>query len=582
MAFYSSINKFINHVLLISLITATSFADQQYVPQNVSLLLTRNLPFLKTIVSAKDKDYWKDVNITLNDYLYYVNSRSCSYDVKVFWGCIESVQRMANLLGKNYIILPNHLVSDQKVLMTKGRLSLVEINLPKINSIKDQLDYIQNERKHLKQDFFQTYSEFRIKPGTEFEDLIASLSEQLSSKLNAEKLSLLLSVYFQVAMDPHTSIQSIAEFDEKKSQKSESFFGIGVEMQKVEEGLLIVKVLESGGAAKAGIKVGDVIIKVADKLVKDLTFDKVSTYIKGAEGTKVKIQIQRQGKQYTVNVVRMKIEIKVMNSKVISNDQQQKIAYIHLANFMYDQACNEISAVINKYEAQDVKGYVLDLRGNPGGLVQQAACIGGLFIGKDKVMNYLEQRSNSGQIVDVPIYTTTSKLTDKPLVILVNEGSASASEITSGALQDYGRALVVGNTTYGKGSYQSCVEINIRGDLSKPNDLMFCKTGGLFHLPSGRTNQSRGVVPDVLVYHQLVKNEIEGSGYNESNSNLFPLEPIDMKNVNFSEGKKLLAPTECLNRNQLPEKYKNQISKDYFFNDYQLLTAVTSIDCLSN
>jgi carboxyl-terminal processing protease len=314
----------------------------------------------------------------------------------------------------------------------------------------------------------------------------------------------------EVSIDPHTSLRPAKELQASTNDSGSSFFGIGVQYSPVETGMLIHEVTANSGAEKAGIKAGDVITAVDDKEVKGLASDQVRKLIVGPENTTVEVTIIRNSQSLKIKIVRGKIEEKVVSGKIIT-DENSKIGYLKISNFMYGNMCAEVKTILKDFESKNVKGIVMDLRGNPGGDVKNAQCLGGFFLGKDKVVSYFEQRTASGSQYS-PLKSTTDKLTNKPLVVLINSGSASASEIMSGALQDYARALIVGQTSFGKGSYQGC------GPINKSQDLVMCQTGGLFHLPSGRTNQTTGVVPDISVY--ISNKPMEAELYPISEANL--------------------------------------------------------------
>lgn len=547
-----------------------------------SLFLTITISsslFAKTsLVNAKEEsngktNYWNEVDINFNSLLSLINKESCSDSVKAFYGCVVAVQTVANHSGKTYEVFPIEAIEGRQVFARVGRLALIEVQKEKINSQQDMIRFIERNRSDIKSRFFSTSLNFVKNPDNEFETLLVFASRQLAKEMTKEQLGFVVAKFLETAVDPHTSLIPKRAFLEISKQESSSFVGIGIEFSMVNGDGVVAAVIENSSAEKAGIQAGDIITKVNEKSIKGMAIDLVLAEIRGNENTKVKLEIIRNKQKIAVEVVRAKIESKVVQAKLLYVDGH-KIGYIKLENFMYTKACEEIKAHILNFESQQVAGYSLDLRNNRGGDIAIAQCLGGLFIGKNKVISYFE--STVEKIVEYkPQLTTAEKLTNKPLVVLVNSSSASASEIISGALQDHGRALVVGQKTFGKGSYQNC------GFAGKKQDLVMCQTGGLFFLPSGRTNQTTGVVPDVEVYFAMNAIDEELAPIREANLYFFPLEPRLMPGSDLSKWASVTVPKACLSSHALEQKFQNASNKEYYAKDFQLLNAVTSVICLS-
>lgn len=519
------------------------------------------------------KNYWNEVDISFKSLLSLINKESCSDSVKAFYGCVVAVQAVANFSGKAYEVFPIEAIEGRQVFARVGRLALIEVQKEQISSQQDMIRFIERNRSDIKSRFFSTSLNFVKNPDAEFEMLLEFSSKQLAKEMTKEQLGYVVAKFLETAVDPHTSLIPKRAFLEISKQESSSFVGIGIEFSMVNGDGVVAAVMENSSAEKAGIQAGDIIAKVNGKSIKGMSIDFVLVEIRGKENTKVNLEIIRNKQKMTVDVIRTKIESKVVEAKLLHVNGNM-IGYIKLENFMYTKACEEIKTHILNFESQQVTGYSLDLRNNKGGDIAIAQCLGGLFIGKNKIISYLESTGEK-TIEYVPHLTTAEKITDKPLVVLVNSGSASASEIISGALQDYGRALVVGQKTFGKGSYQNCHY------ASRKQDLFLCQTGGLFFLPSGRTNQTTGVVPDVEVYFAMKAIDAELAPMREANLYFFPLDSRLMPGSNLSKWKSATVPKACLSNHALEQKYQSSNGKDYYAKDFQLLNAVTSVICLS-
>lgn len=542
----------------------------------VVISLGLSLPGFSAKAADQDQetDYWESVSIDRSDLNGQINQITCSYHIKVFFGCVEAVKLMASFTGKSYDLYPVEIKTQKAPLLTVGRFKLVESDKEQVNTQKELIELIKRRRSDLKARFFSSSLQFMKNPSNEFETLITEIEKLLPNKLSKAQIGAVLGKMLEVSIDPHTSLRPAKELQSITNDAGASFFGIGVQYSPVESGMLIQEITANSGAEKAGLKSGDIITTVDGKEIKGLGSDQVRKLIVGPENTSVEIVFLREGKKFKVAITRKKIEEKVVSGKIIT-DGLTKIGYLKISNFMYGNMCPEVKTILTDFENQNVNGLVMDLRGNPGGDVKNAQCLGGFFLGKNKVVSYFEERTADGFKYSA-LRSDTEQITKKPLVVLINSGSASASEIMSGALQDYARALIVGQTSFGKGSYQGC------GPINKSKDLIMCQTGGLFHLPSGRTNQTTGVVPDVSVYIKNKPLESELYPISESNLYLFPLEPKAMPNSHPEKWPKITVPQKCIADLDLDKKFEAAQVGQYFYNDYQLLNAVGGVTCLAH
>lgn len=264
-----------------------------------------------------------------------------------------------------------------------------------------------------------------------------------------------------------------------------SFEGIGALVRMRADGrLVIVQPFEGQPAAKAGLMPGDIILKVDDTMIKDMSVTEAVSLIRGPAGTKVRLTILRPGvkEPFVVEIVRQKIEIPVIKARMLEGD----IAYVRLIEFSTG-ATNKLREALRNLLAQEPRGLILDLRGNPGGMLDEAIGVSSQFVDKGPI---LVERRKGGEEKGYLAQGGGLAL-DIPLVVLVNEGTASASEIVAGAIQDHHRGVIIGDRTFGKGSVQ------VPHTLSDGSELRV--TTAYWLTPKGRDIEGQGLIPDIVV-----------------------------------------------------------------------------------
>ena len=279
------------------------------------------------------------------------------------------------------------------------------------------------------------------------------------------------------------------DYDRFRERTEARFSGIGVTVVQVEHGLRISQVYDKSPAQKAGLRVGDVIVAADGQKLEGKSQDAATGLIKGPEGTKVLLTLRRAGKELRKRVGRAEISIPLVTSER-RKVGGERIAYVRLESFSTG-AHADLYKALREAERDDVKGIVFDLRANPGGLVDEARLVASAFLEEGEIV------TTRGRTVDEQVYRATGDpvAPKTPLVVLVDRASASASEIVAGALQDRGRARLVGTRTFGKGVFQSVVPLENGGAI----DI----TVGQYFLPSGRnlgrkgTSPGSGLKPDV-------------------------------------------------------------------------------------
>jgi carboxyl-terminal processing protease len=274
------------------------------------------------------------------------------------------------------------------------------------------------------------------------------------------------------------------------------FVGVGIEVQQVKQGLKVAHVYADSPAQRAGIKAGDVIVESSGHELAGLTTEAASAFIRGKEGTRVKLVIERGGKPTTREVERAVVSVPVVASRMRTTPDGAKVAQVALSTFSRG-ASKALRAEIDKRIEQGAKGILLDLRGNGGGLLDEAVGVSSIFLPKgDKVVS-IKGRIQPTKTLDATGDPISEKI---PVDVLVDGNTASAAEIVSGAIQDHDRGEIVGARTYGKGVFQQIMRLSNGGAL----DL----TVGEYFLPSGRNlgaggvKRGRGITPDVTAPDQ--------------------------------------------------------------------------------
>ncbi len=297
-------------------------------------------------------------------------------------------------------------------------------------------------------------------------------------------------------LDPHSTFLTTEELKELHNSVSGEYTGIGIELT-TDKGLLkVVSPIDESPAFKAGVKSGDLIVKINGKLVRDLTTLEAINRIKGKPGTFVSLTILRKGddKPKVMKITRQKISFSSLKTKLLDNNY----GYVRIIFFQgpLKQNLHKAIAKLKKQSKGKLKGFILDLRNNPGGLLDASADVADAFLNSKKLSkkykDYIVYTKGRIPSSDNSIKATPGDvLGGVPMVVLINGGSASASEIVAGALQDYRRAVIMGTRSFGKGSVQTVIPI------SKTTAIKL--TTALYYTPSGRVIQARGIQPDVVI-----------------------------------------------------------------------------------
>lgn len=351
------------------------------------------------------------------------------------------------------------------------------------------------------------------------------------------------------ALDPHSSYLDAKDFKYMNEQTSGKFGGLGIEIT-MEQGLVkIVSPIDDTPAFKAGLKPGDYITNIDGETIIGMTLNEAVDKMRGKPGTKVKLTIRRVNeKPFDVTLKREEIKTQSVKTDLKDND----VLYVRIGSFSedVDKDIKKAFEKAAKNQKTPLKGIVIDVRNNPGGLLDQAVAVSGLFLNQGEVVSTRARNEEDTLRYSAKGSDITNGL---PIVVLINSGSASASEIVAGALQDHKRAVILGEKSFGKGSVQTVVPLGDYGAMRL--------TTARYYTPSGRSIQATGIEPDIVVHPAKIEEYTDEYGFSEAE---------------YTNALK----NETVKQNQKKDD-KGQKKDDDWKKDYQLFRAVDLVKALS-
>src|SRR5438445_3391611 len=341
------------------------------------------------------------------------------------------------------------------------------------------------------------YEADRIK--NDYREAIATVEDKYAGDIDYEKATQAAIQGMLFTLDPHSIFFPSAEFKKLKEDQASSFYGIGVQILRHDDGVYIQSVVQGTPASRAGLRYGDRILEVDGKDARDWTSEEVSRNVRGERGKEVLLKVERAGQEVSFNfkIVRDAVPLpSIRNGFMITPGT----GYIGLVGGFQHTSDDELREAITNLKKEGMRELVLDLRNNPGGLLDQAIDVASEFLPRDKVVVSVKGRS---EYKDPQVYKSNgSEPEDLPLVVMINRNTASASEIVAGAIQDHGRGLVVGETSFGKGLVQHVFQLPFNTGLTL--------TTARYYTPYGRSLQrdySSGSLYDYYVRHDQTDNQ---------------------------------------------------------------------------
>ena len=388
-----------------------------------------------------------------------------------------------------------------------------------------------------------------------FTDVMAIVKKSYVEEVDTKKLIYGAINGMLASLDPHSSFMPPESYKEMKIDTKGAFGGLGIEIS-IKDGILtVISPIEDTPAFKAGIKAGDQIFKIDDKFTKDLNINEAVKRMRGQKGTKVILTIMREGfdKPQEFPLIRDIIQVKSVRSNLLEDGY----AYVRIAQFQ-EKTDEDLARFLKNLKEEnkgELKGLILDMRNDPGGLLDQAVKVAEHFVDEGQMIVYTEGREKDSKMQ----FTSRkgSKEPKYPMVVLINGGSASASEIVAGALQDHKRALVMGTQSFGKGSVQTIIPLSDESGLRL--------TTARYYTPKGRSIQAKGITPDIVVERLELPKETAGK------KDSMHLREKDLENHFEGEDKK--TPAKDVKKDEKKEKQPAK-PEDALRNDYQVMRAL--------
>ena len=350
------------------------------------------------------------------------------------------------------------------------------------------------------------------------------------------------------SLDPHSTFLNNQELTELKVQTKGEFGGLGIEVTLENGFVKVISPIDDTPASRAGIQAGDMITHLDDEPVLGMTLSEAVSIMRGKVGSKIKLTVSREENQtLQIEITRAVIQLKAVKARVENN-----IGYIRVSSFNQKVDTQIIKAIKNFKSSESVIGYVLDLRNNPGGLLDQAVSVTDIFLNRGEIVSTRGRFEREGSRYNSVKKDLTEGL---PMVVLINQGSASASEIVAGALQDHKRAIIMGTKSFGKGSVQTIIPSG--------EDVALKLTTAKYYTPLGRSIQKTGIDPDILVERAELKKVESQNRRKES----------DLRGAIENEQEK--------DRKKSDNKNKDKVSNKDTSEDYQLSRAFDLILALN-
>ncbi len=416
--------------------------------------------FLKVKTFEK---YWAETGLKAADLEDLVQDYSCTSSLRYFLACANATTA---LLHRSDLALVREKDTLKTILLTSNR------DLSERQMLEPWRKFYLSDPKTAKKLSFLKVIQAHI----------AILNSDQEATIAAG-----LNGFLSIFKDPHTYIMPLDYFYQVIAKASPKSKSIGLVISRTANNYFIRKIYQKSPAAEAGLKKGDFLLAINDKDISKLTYGHVNDLIRAEQAT-VQLKILRGQKIFDITVTKREVELSSVTAEVLK--RSRPVGLLSINKFSKD-SCELTEKAIKGLMASNIEGLILDLRDNSGGQIEEAACIAGLFLGPKKKLFHLQFFDDSREREEV--YSQKPLLYGAALAILINRGSASASELLAGALRDYGRALLIGETTFGKGTFQEGEVWNLNSRIG------LFSSKGFYILPSGFSPQMYGLKPDIEV-----------------------------------------------------------------------------------
>lgn len=457
--------------------------------------------------------YWQEAGLNESNLFEVINNKQCKKTERHFLACVNSLR----------IVLQNQF---QQVSAETG--TIVKINAAQAARTEKQA--------------LEPFSDMYLRQKESLVDFNTIWRSVLdSAKDDSQKAFFIASgvnSYLSVMKDPHTYLTPTDYQIDMNSSVDRSKLFVGISLEQSLSKIKLRKVYKNSDAANAGLKSGDTLLAFNKQASSQLNLEQISQSLRDPDQKSFQFKVKRQNKVLNITVRRSFTNVKHVQTDLISGFKNY--AVITLTKFTRG-ACDEVQTRLSLLMKESPTGIVLDLRDNPGGYLEEASCIAGLFLGKDHLI-YSVQYLNQIRSSEVSI-TNSELMYPGPLAVLVNSSSASASELLAGAMQEYDRALIIGERTFGKGTFQE------GGIWAKNSKISLFKTEGYYLLPSGRSTQLIGVTPDIVIQENTTHRREEDLYYRPLKAKQLA---VPVKLISSNKMSKVLGKLEhCIEDNTL-------------------------------
>jgi len=498
----------------------------------------------------------------------FLSDEHCDSQLKTFRGCVAALNALVEDQDAELALVPDSLLSNRQfafgpIVKSFSGLSVVKLKKEakeSKESVFKQFKSLEAKRKVSDAALAALQADSGTIKVSEIFDYVSEVSLKNRDR-EPYLVGVMLNAFAREAIDPHASFKSTEELQDTSENADEDFVGIGVEIQNLDGKVIVGGVIEGGPSEKVGVRVNDILAEVNGKAIEGMPISEAVTLIRGPVNSVVKVKFLRGEKEIVIDITREKIVMENVRSKIL-RDMGLPVAYIKMKGFMDVHACTKFKEVIKKMESQGAKAIILDLRNNPGGEINLSVCIAGIFVGKKLIVQTLDLGAKTAE----KLVSKEEQVTSLPMVTLINERSASASEIVSGALQDYRRSWILGERSFGKGSVQS-------GQPIFGGNTYLFQTSARFYQPLGRTNQMAGIIPDLEVPFKPGATEEERFSMREAE--IFPDALASLgKPWRQPRPTEVAAISRCLqNSGKAKAKYQSETGEGKSLVDFQLLVA---------